>query len=191
MATDRITLELQGGEKMKTYLAKLAERLTKKGSLSVGFLGGDDRAGSYPHGGIGVAAVAAIQEFGAPRAPGGAIPPRPYFRTMIMKQSPHWGPDLGHLLKVHNFDSEMALMLMGENIRGQLQQSIVDLVAPPLSPVTLMLRKMKRQTNFVGSLTKVREARARVAAGESVAGVSTKPLIDSGHMFASVDFRVD
>jgi hypothetical protein len=191
MATDRVTTVLEGGDKMNAYLAKLSQRLTKKGSLSVGFLGGDDRAGSYPEGGIGVAAVAAIQEFGAPRAPGGAIPPRPYFRTMIAKQSPHWGPDLGHLLKAHNFDSEMALMLMGENIRGQLQQSIVDLVAPPLSQVTLMLRKMKRDTSFVGSLTKVREARARVAAGESVAGVSTKPLVETGHMLNSVDFRVD
>jgi hypothetical protein len=191
MATDRITVQLQGGEKMKTYLAKLGERLTKKGSLSVGFLGGDDRAGSYPQGGIGVAAVAAIQEFGAPRAPGGPIPPRPYFRTMIMKESPHWGPDLGTLLKAHNYDSEIALSLMGEQIRGELQQSIIDTMTPPLSPVTLMLRKMKRQTNFVGGLRKVWEARARVAAGESTAGVSTKPLVESGHMLNSVDFRVD
>ncbi len=190
MATDRVTVTIDGGDKMNAYLAKLSQRITKKGSLSVGFLGGDDRAGSYP-GGMGVAAVAAIQEFGAPRAPGGAIPPRPYFRTMIAKQSPHWGGDLGHLLKAHNFDSEIALSLMGDNIRGQLQASIIELMAPPLSKVTLMLRKMKRQTNFVGSLTKVREARARVAAGESVSGVSTKPLVDSGHLLQSVDFRVD
>jgi hypothetical protein len=191
VAIDRISVTLEGGDRMKEYLAKLGRRLTKKSSLSVGFLGGDDRAGSYPGGGLGVAAVAAIQEFGAPRAPVGPIPPRPYFRTMIKKQSPHWGPDLGHLLKTHNFDSELALMLMGENIRGQLQQSIVDTNTPPLSKVTLMLRKMKRKTNFRASLRKVREAIARVQAGESVSGVSTKPLVESAHMLNSVDFRVD
>jgi hypothetical protein len=174
---------LEGGEKLKAYLEKLGQQITKKATLNVGFLAG----ATYPTG-MPVAAVAAIQEFGAPRA---SIPPRPYFRTMVKAESPHWGPDLGKLLKANKFDASRALALLGEQIRGELQQSIVDTNTPSLSPVTLMLRKMKSDNQaLVVTGRVVGEAAARVAAGESAGGVSTKPLVDSGHLLDSVDFEV-
>jgi hypothetical protein len=174
---------LQGGEKLKAYLEKLSRQITKKSTLNVGFLAG----ATYPTG-MPVAAVAAIQEFGAPRA---SIPPRPYFRTMVKAESPHWGPDLGKLLKANNFDAARALALLGEDIRGQLQQSIIDTNSPALSPITLMLRKMKSENQaLVVTGRVVGEAAARVAAGESPGGVSTKPLVDTSHMINSADFEV-
>ena len=36
----------------------------------------------------------------------------------------------------------------------------------------------------------VAKARRRVSAGESTAGVSTKPLVWTGHLLASVDYEV-
>jgi hypothetical protein len=81
---------------------------------------------------------------------------------------------------------------MGEGIKGQLQQSIADTDAPALSQITLMLRKMRSEDqSLVVTGKTVGEAARRVAEGESTAGVSTKPLDDTGHMKASVDYEVD
>lgn len=58
-------------------------------------------------------------------------------------------------------DVPTALKLVGEGIAGQLRQSIVDLTEPPLAPSTIARKG------------------------------SSKPLIDTGHMLASVDFEVE
>ncbi len=47
------------------------------------------------------------------------IPPRPFFRTMIAKESPHWGDDLGRLLVANGYDAERTLDQMGESMRGR------------------------------------------------------------------------
>ena len=86
----------------------------------------------------------------------------------------------------------MKLARVGAEITGELQQSIVDMNAPPLSAVTLMLRKMKAEDpDLVVTGRTVGEAAARVAAGEVATGVSTKPLVESGNLLNSVDFRVE
>lgn len=151
--------------------------------LNVGFLEGS----TYPDG-TSVPMVAAIQEFGAPKV---GIPPRSYFRTMVARESPQWAPALGALLRDSDYDVRRTLTQMGEHVRGQLQQSIADLRDPPLSPVTLMLRRMlKDDPDLVVTRGTVAEARARVAAGEDYSGVSTKPLVDTGYLLGSVDFEL-
>lgn len=174
---------LKGGDKLTARLAEISKKLAKGGTLKVGFLSG----GTYPDG-TSVPLVAAIQEFGAPRA---GIPPRPYFRGMIADKSPTWGDALAGLLKENDYDSTLALGLMGEGIAGQLRDSIIATDAPPLSPVTLMLRKMRSQDqSLVVTGRTVGEAAARVAAGESTAGVSTAVLKDTGHLLNSVGSEV-
>ena len=80
---------------------------------------------------------------------------------------------------------------MGEGIKSQLQQSIIDTFSPPLSPVTLMLRKMKANNpDLIVTGRTVGVAAANVAAGMSYAGVSTKPLIATGHLLNSVEYKV-
>jgi len=85
------------------------------------------------------------------------IPPRPFFRTMIAKNSPSWGPALGALLVASNFDSAKALSQIGDEMAGQLQDSIRDFTDPPNAPSTI------RKKGF------------------------NKPLIDTGTMLRSVD----
>lgn len=94
-------------------------------------------------------------------APAAGIPPRPFFRNMVREKSPGWPAALRALLKSNDYDAERALDLAGEGIAGQLRQSIVDTNDPPLAPSTI-----KRK------------------------GFAT-PLIDTGHMLASVDHEVD
>ncbi|MDB5280871.1 MAG: hypothetical protein JWR61_5826, partial [Ferruginibacter sp.] len=98
---------------------------------------------------------------------------------------------IGDLLIANEYDAGVTLGQAGEAIKGQLQQSIIDTYAPSLSAVTLMLRKMKSaDPGLVVTGATVGEAARRVAAGESSDGVSTKPLVDSGHLVNSVDYQV-
>jgi hypothetical protein len=88
--------------------------------------------------------------------------PRPFFRGMIAQESQHWGRDLGALLKSEDYDASNALTLMGKEIEGELVESIQTLTDPPLAPSTIAAKK----------------------------GV-TKPLIDTGLMWQSVDSFVE
>lgn len=174
---------LTGGGGIEKALAEIAKNVSKASSVDVGFL----ENSTYPDG-TNTAMVAAIQEFGAPKA---GIPPRPFFRTMIDAKSPEWGDAIGNLLVANDYDAAKTLGQTGAAIKGQLQESIIDTFAPPLSQVTLMLRKMRAEDpDLVVTGKTVGEAARRIAAGESADGVSTKPLVDSGHLLNSVDFEV-
>ncbi|NTI80451.1 hypothetical protein EXN69_23030 [Rhizobium rhizogenes] len=174
---------LKGGDKLAAALAEIAKKVSKASEVDVGFL----ENATYPDG-TNVANVAAIQEFGAPKA---GIPPRPFFRTMIEQKSPEWPEAVGNLLVSNGYDGAKTLGQTGAAIKGQLQQSIIDTFAPPLSDITLMLRKMRAEDpELVVSGKTVGEAARRVASGESVEGVSTKPLVDSGHLLNSIDYEV-
>jgi hypothetical protein len=141
-----------GGDKLRAKLAELAAKVGRPATVQVGFLEG----ATYPNG-TSVALVAAVQEFGAPSR---GIPPRPFFRAMIAKESGHWGDDVGKILAANGYDGPKALALMGEEISGELRQSIVETNSPPLAPAT---------------------AKAKG---------SDKPLVDTGHMLNSIDYEV-
>jgi hypothetical protein len=175
--------KVTGGDKLEAALAHIAANVSKASSVEVGFLEG----ATYPDG-TSVPMVAAIQEFGAPKA---GIPPRPFFRGMIADKSPEWPSAVAGLLKANDYDGAQTLGQTGAAIKGQLQQAIIDTMGPALSPVTLMLRKMRSaDPDLVVTGSTVGEAARRVAAGESTDGVSTKPLVDSGHLVNSVDYEV-
>jgi hypothetical protein len=173
---------------LNARLAELATNLKAAQKVHVGFL----ESATYEN--KPVAYIAAIQEFGDP---GSGSPPRPFFRTMIANEKNHWGQDIAKKLLATNYNAKQSLDQMGQEIKAELQTSIIDLVAPPLSRTTIMLRAMRAADPTLGdngnpiSYATVNEARARVAAGESTNGVSEKPLIDSGHMLNSVDYEVD
>lgn len=144
--------ELKGGDKLNNALARIAADLKKPGTLRVGFLAG----ATYPDG-KPVAMIAAFNEFGVPSH---GQPPRPFFRNMIAKNKGGWPNLVKVALKNANYDTPKALKVVGEVLRGQLVQSIVDTNAPPLADST------KKRKGF------------------------DKPLIDSGHMMNSVDYEV-
>jgi hypothetical protein len=145
---------LTGGEKLLNYLRDINRRLAPAAGspeVRVGFLEG----ATYPDG-TPVPEVAAYNEFGTSKSL-----PRPFFRRMIKAKAPTWGDDMGKLLTQTQFSATTTLGLMGERIKGQLQQSIVDLVSPPLAQATVARKG------------------------------SAKPLVDTGHMLNSVDYEVE
>jgi hypothetical protein len=179
-----VKVTLTGGKRLEAALQRISKQVSKASTVQVGFPEG----ARYPDG-TSLPMVAAIQEYGAPRA---GIPPRPYFRNMIAKHSDEWPEQLGAELKAQDWDGAAALGSVGELIKSELQDSIRDTVAPPLSPVTIMLRSMRRaDPSLVVNKTVVEEARARVARGDQpLAGTSEKPLVDSGFMIDNVKSTV-
>jgi hypothetical protein len=141
---------LKDGDKLVAALRAISEKVSKPATLRAGFL----ENATYPDG-TPVATVAAANEFGTRR-----IPARPFFRNMIAAKSDEWAPAIGHLLPQNDYDAPKVLALAGEAIKGQLQQSIRDTNAPPLSPVTIVRKGFD------------------------------KPLIDTAHMIMSVGFEV-
>lgn len=174
--------KVTGGQQAKKALAAIAERFASAKTVRVGFLAG----ATYPDG-TPVAMIAAIQEYGAPRA---GIPARPAFRQMIAAKHGEWGPATAAELKANHYDAALTLDRVGAAVAGQLRESYADLQSPPLSPVTLMLRKMFGNDHSAIRGRDVAEARRRVATGESTAGVSTKPLVWTGHLFNTIDHEV-
>ncbi len=100
--------------------------------------------------------IAAINEFGRPPTQ----PPRPFFRRMVTRHKGEWPKAISGLLKINNYDAVKALDVAGAAVGGQLRQSIIDLVDPPLAPSTI-----KRKGH-------------------------SKPLIDSSVMINSIDHEV-
>lgn len=187
-----VSVKISGGDKLKAALDAMARKIGKSSSVKVGFLEGKTYTGGTP-----VAAVAAFQEFGTPNAQF-PIPPRPYFRTMVAKESPHWGQDIADGLEANGMDAKITLEQFGLQVEGELRQSIIDLQSPKLSEVTLLLRKKRRaDPDFKVNRRKVIEAIAEVKAGKTsgLSGTAAKPLIDpvgadSGLLLKSVASEV-
>jgi len=93
-------------------------------------------------------------------APSRNIPPRPFFRSMIAAKSGEWPSAVAGLLRTNDYDAEKTLDQTGAAIAGQLRQSIVDTNSPPLAQSTIDRKG------------------------------SAKPLVDTGHMFNSIDHIV-
>ena len=167
-----------GGDKMKAALANLAAKLSNASVVQVGFPEGSTEAD-----GTSIPMIAAIQEYGSAK-----IPPRPFMRNTVAEHSSEWPEILCTALQSNGYDAAKALGVLGEVMKNQIQQSIIDLDAPALSEVTVMLRGMRSQGRYrdmaFGNL--IKEAVARVAAGKTNYGASTKPLVDSGTMLGSV-----
>jgi hypothetical protein len=107
----------------------IAESVQSATAVKVGFLSGSSYSNS-----VSVALVAAIQNWGAPRA---GIPPRPFFSNMVAAKQAEWGPAAGALLVANNYNAARTLAQVGEAISGQLRQSIIDTNTPELAPATI------------------------------------------------------
>lgn len=179
---------MHGGRLIKSKLNKLQAKYygIQSISVSMGYL-----SDAAYHDGKPVAMIAAIQEYGAPRAPGGPIPPRPTFRPNISENRAKWSAKLATLIR-GKIEPVQAMGIIGEIMAGDLRKQIIKLRLPALSKVTLMIRHMKDfDPDLIMSFTMVLWARMMVKAGMSPGKVNTKPLEDTKHMLHSISYRVD
>lgn len=144
---------MSGGGKLDMYLRRLAEHVGPPQEVRIGFLAGATEAD-----GTSIPMIAFLQEYGAPNV---GIPPRPFFRNMIAAHKGEWGDQLRKVLVAMDYDGTGALSGMGEEIKGQLEESIVAITDPPLAPSTVARKG------------------------------SAKLLVDTGTMLASIGWEVD
>ncbi|HCT5325253.1 TPA: hypothetical protein OT022_001668 [Morganella morganii] len=138
--------------------SKLEEALEKYMSgTAVTLRAGILEEAKYPDGNQ-VAQVGYIQEYGAPEA---KIPPRPFFRAVINEGKQAWPAILASGVEHYQGDVKSALALLGEQIVGELSQSVRDWNSPPNAPATIA----KKGFN--------------------------KPLIDTGQMANSFSYEVN
>lgn len=170
--------------------AKLKDLAAKaKGTLKVGFIDNDQ------------APIAFWNEFGHKgRFP---APPRPFFRTMVEKESTNWPQMIAEELKRSGMDGNKTLKYMGEHIEGALKQSIIDTNEPPLSLVTRRLRYKFGQNTQDIRARDVIEAQRELAAAmlptkrgtprrmpALASGTGAKPLIWTHDMINSTSYEV-
>lgn len=177
---------LSVAENVRRKLNDIARQMGA-GQVKVGFLA-DGPLSTYPDG-TPVATVAFWDEFGH----GGKFPspPRPYFRTMIAKESPSWPGKMAQLAKLTHFDGPTVLKLMGEDIAGALQESIANFDSVPLAQSTLILRKNFWSNRDQITQQDVINAIHAAADGETGAtGSQAKPLVWTGQMLRAVSYEV-
>jgi hypothetical protein len=173
-----------GAQQLKKLLSNIDAHTSKVGWFD---------SAKYPDG-TQVAYVAAIQEFGAPSQ---GIPPRLGMRATITAQEQAWANLAGRIAKrlVKGEASVKDVMeAIGLKAAADFQKTITKVKEPPLSYVTLLLRKERRLgktitgktvgkkhaiANFVGP-------RRKSDKSASVSGVSTKPLIDTGYLLSTL-----
>ncbi|CAH6969066.1 conserved hypothetical protein [Vibrio chagasii] len=143
-----------------------------------------------------VAAIAAQNEFGNPKL---SIPARPFIRPTVAEKQSHWEASMAALAeRVVNGSMSMddALHSLGLLVSGHIKTAISQTSSPPLSPITIALRKHRNEGvkiggRFVGAVA------AAIEAGETGAGQlgdqsfgNKDPLRDSGYMIASLTHEV-
>lgn len=137
--------------------------------------------------GTSVAYVAAINELGKHA--------RPFMRPAAAKNEGKWRATAAHaanLILKGKMTGQAGMSLIVQQAESDVLQSIVDVNSPPLSMVTLILRKWRREgKRITGALVGAAAAMVRDGQKVDVSGVSTKPLNDTGHMIATLTSRVE
>lgn len=164
-----VTIKHESSKNLDTLLKNL-----KSGSVKIGWFPSarydDDK--STP-----VAAVAAKNEYGYPPQ---NIPSRPFVRPAIAHNAKKW-KDIGtrglKAVLAQKATARAVLENIGIVAVGDIQHAISLVYSPPLSPRTIEARLARR--GHTGALSAL-QAR----------GIS-KPLIDTGHMQATVSYEIE
>lgn len=141
--------------------------------------------------GTPVAYVATIQELGSPR---NSIPPRPFMRPTANEKKDSWkglAASGARAVLAGNATAADVMESIGLRAAGDIAQTISQISAPPLSPITIQLRAWRREGRVITGKT-VGEAARLVHEPDYVApSVSVKPLVDSARLINAVSSVVE
>jgi hypothetical protein len=164
-------------DKFSQKLKNISEMLDRDYTLNVGWF-----SGNKYNNGLEVGDVAKLQEYGGVGENGNNIPPRPFVRPAMAENSNKWRKNIlknikneiskGHVAFLNNIFKEL-----GKEVKENIQKSIQDVYEPPLADYTIMKRMEKRGMSDFSIL-------------ENMQKELTKPLIDTGKMLKSCDYKV-
>ena len=142
-----------------------------------------------------VAAVAYGNEVGIPSR---SIPARPFFRPTGEEKKNEWGETAGvmagRVLEGKATAAE-AMEILAAKAHGDVLDTLTSINSPELSPITLMARAWKKKYGrdsvtgkTIGMFAGMIKNQRYDITASMIAGVSSKPLNDSGHMIATMDY---
>ena len=125
-------MELEGQADLMRQLERIISEIGS-GNVEIGFFGGtyEHEEGEKP---VEVVHVAIWNEFGIPSK---NQPPRPFFRRMIAENQSSWLNLAAFAVQSNPGNGTAALGFIGEQIRGQLQESIKTFTEPALDESTI------------------------------------------------------
>lgn len=127
--------------------AALAKIMSGKGAtLRVGFIGAKAKAAKKDGGGLSVAEVAAVHEFGLGRVPRRSMIGGWYFqnRKQILRDL-----ELGLRAVVSGVPEDRVLGVLGVKYQAQIQERIADGIDPPLAASTLKRKGENKATPLI------------------------------------------
>ena len=139
--------------------------------------------------GVTVATIAAIHEFGAP---GAGIPARPFIIPTAKKERAKWSKIIATgIKKVIKGNATVfdVLNVVGIQAEADMQTMVASISSPALSPITVLLRKWRKNGRTITGKTVGQAARA-IADGEDP-GSNNTPLNDTGYMIKSINHAVN
>jgi len=142
---------ITGGDKLLKLLEHMDKGMSSAASVDVGWTENN----IHPETGVPTAEVAYANEMGTDK-----IPARPFIRPAELKNQKVWSDSLGKYTKAALYNAELALEFVGEDVKKDLQASMLEVTDPPLSPITI-----ERKGH-------------------------DKPLIDTTHMIDSIEVEV-
>ena len=139
--------------------------------------------------GTSVAQVAEMQEFGTQ-----SIPARPFMRPTATANKGKWSETaaaVSNQVLKGDMVPQNAMQAITSQAEGDVLKGIVSVTSPPLSPITLGVRKYKQMGREITGKT-IGEIAEKIKEGTlDVSGVSTKPLNDTGYMIATLTTHVE
>ncbi len=145
----------------------------------------------YADTGTSVAYIAAIQELGY-----GPIPPRPFMRPAATKNQSAWkkvASDGAKQILAGKVSGQDVMEALTATAQGNVQEAIAGVNSPPLSPITLWARYLRKQkgVKITGSI--IGQIAAKIHSGEYGPKPpidDSKPLNDTGRMLATLTHEV-
>lgn len=120
-------------DKVMEVLNGVASQLSNM-QVKVGFIDG----ATYPDG-TPVAMVATVNEFGRPE---NNQPPRPFFRNAISAHENEWAGTISRGIE-KGIDTQTVLSVVGEQIVGDVVESIATLMEPAIKDSTIANRRKR------------------------------------------------
>ena len=152
-----VTVKVTGGKKYQAFLDKMAQIA---GGVKAGIFGGATNTDT----GASIAAYAVYNEYGTKH-----IPPRPFMRTVAKEKPKSWCGVMVARVRGNAQDPKAwkdALGLAGEQMKADIQDSIMNGSWAPNAPATIAAKARKGKTE------------------------PNKPLFDTGDMYHAVSYEV-
>lgn len=166
--------------KRNNQLHKL-RNLFKGGSVKAGVLSDATYADE-----LNVATVAFWNEYGTRSAP-----PRPFMRNAIAENKDKWREILLSLLKANEYDIKQVLTMLGEEMAGDIRQSLLSGAFEANTDATLLLKDRFPMNPDDITLADLLKAVADAEDGVKPEGVHAKPLIWTGTLNKSISYEVE